>query len=112
MSSVGHGEEGDNEATVRFRNAGTEEVDGVVDPVLRCTIRGDEEVAGVEVVPCVLLVRSEMLHGGVSATRSLCSLSGIFRRRRRGQRGEETMAARGRKERGGLGFGAAPRGWL
>ena len=107
-----HGEDGDELATARFRNGRSEEelVVGVLPPPgLVGAVEGVEEV---EAVRSVVSAEPEELHGGVSATRSLCSLSGIFRRRRRGQRGEETMAARGRKERGELGFGAAPRGWL
>ena len=79
MSSVGHGEDGDDEATVRFRNAGTEEVDGVVDPVLRCTIRGDEEVDVVEVAASVCSAESEDLHGGVASLSHL-NLYQRFRR--------------------------------
>ena len=45
----------------------------------------------------MLLVRSEMLHGGVSTTRSLCSLSVVQKRRRRGREQKETAAAE-RKE--------------
>ena len=54
-----------------FRDAGTEEVDGVVDPGLRCTVRGDEEVDVVEVVVPVCSAEPKLLHGGVATAVSL-----------------------------------------
>ena len=79
LSMDGRVVDGDDEESRKFSTGRDSEELGVVDLLLPGAVLGVEEVAGVEVVPCVLLVRSEMLHGGVSATRSLCSLSGIFR---------------------------------
>ena len=73
----------------------------MVDPGLRCTIRGDEEVDVVEVVIPMCSTEPKLLHVSVATAVSLSDALGNFQKEeKRGQRGEETMAARGRKEMG------------
>ena len=73
----------------------------MVDPGLRCTIRGNEEIDVVEVIVPVCSAEPKLLHGGVAMAVSLPDALGDFQKKeRRGQRGEKTMAARGRKEMG------------
>ena len=75
-----HGGDGDDEEARKFRNGRDGEVLGGVDLLRPRGVPGVEEVAGVVVVLLVSLARSEMLHGGVSTTRSLFSLRSEERR--------------------------------
>ena len=55
----------------------------MVDPVLRCTIRGDEEVDVVEVVVPVCSAEPKQLHGGVAMAVSLPDALGDFQKEER-----------------------------
>ena len=78
VALVGHGEVEDGEGTAMFRDAGTEDVDGVVDPVAPVlgvdVVEEDEGVA----VPSVGSAEPELLHGGVATAVSLPDALGDF----------------------------------
>ena len=91
---AGHGEYGDDGGAARFSSAGTEEEDGVGVLLLPWPVRAVEDVEEGVAVPSV----PELLHGGVSTSRSLpVSLSVVQRRKRGTERGKWRRRRRGRR---------------
>ena len=112
MALVGHGEVEDGEGTAMFRDAGTEEVDGVVDPVAPVlgvdVVEEDEGVA----VMLVLLVRPEKLHIVLSTATRFCCSTPKRQNSERERWGTERGNGGGGEGKGGgeLGFAGAARG--
>ena len=79
-----------------FSTGRREEVPGVDVLLLLGVVLGVVEVAVVIAVSCVSSARLDDAHGA-PATAALSVSRGGFQRRETGQRGEEKMAARGRK---------------
>ena len=81
------GEDGGRRNSSEKESDGGEEDDGAGALVLLCPVREFEEEDEVEAVPCVLLVRSEMLHAVLSTTAPHSAPPLRFRKTEREERG-------------------------